>query len=140
MLKIIPAVLYFLVGLISLSMALKCFFARQYLPFHEQAAGTPWQKIDDRLQVVILSFLRLGGLGFLVVSILLLVCSIVNCFVAPDTFYKYLIPGIALLFCTGLFINNYLLYRKTKADAPWKESVYAMGVIVAGIIISAFAG
>lgn len=136
-LKIIPIVLYFIVGLISLVMTFKCFYSNKYLPFHEQAAATPWNEIDDQLKLVILFLLRLGGLGFLVIAILLLVFPAVTYFVG-NKFYQYSIPVIALIYCTGLFVNNYLLYKKTKADTPWKGSLYAIGILMAGIIISIF--
>jgi len=136
-LKIIPIVLYLSVGMVCLVMAFKCLFANKFLPFHEKAVGKRWDELENPLKLVILSFLRLAGLGFLIISILLIVCPIVNYFI-PNMFYKYAVPAMALLFCTGLFINNYCLYKNTKADTPWKGSLYAMFVIMAGIIISIF--
>lgn len=118
-------------------MAFKSLFSIKYLPFHEKAAGKLWNEIDHPLQLVILSILRLGGLGFLAISILLIVCPLVDFFI-PNIFYKYFIPIIALIYCTGLFFNNYNLYRNTRADAPWKGSLYAMFAVIAGIIISIF--
>jgi hypothetical protein len=137
LLKIIPIALYFIVGMICLVMAFKSFFSNKFLPFHEKAANKPWNEIENPLKLVILSFLRLAGLGFLIISILLIVCPIVNYFI-PNIFYKYSIPVIALIYCIGLFVNNYLLYKNTKADTPWKGSLYAMFIIIVGIIISIF--
>ena len=136
-LKILPIVLYFIVGLISLFMAFKSIFSNKYLPFHEQAAAKPWNEIDNRLKLVILSLLRLGGLGFLIIAILLLVFPVVTYFF-PNKFIQLSIPVIALIYCTGLFVNNYWLYKNTKANTPWKGSLYAIGILMAGIIISIF--
>ena len=135
-LKIIPILLYAIVGIISMVMAVKNLFSNKFLPFHEKAANKRWDEIDNSLKLVILTLLRLIGLGFLIISILLLVFPIVN-YYNPNRFYKYLIPGLALIYCTGLFVINYLLYKKTKADTPWQKSLYAMLLIVIGIIISA---
>lgn len=136
-LKILPLALYFLVGLISLVMAFKSIFSNKYLPFHEQAAGKSWNQIDNRLKLVIMFLLRLGGLGFLIIALLLLVFPVVTFFI-PNKFSQYFVPAVALIYCTGLFVNNYLLYRNTKADTPWKGSLYAVGILIAGIIISLF--
>jgi len=136
-LKIIPNVLYLIVGVISLIMASKSIFAESYLPFHKNAANKSWNEIEEPLKNVILSLLRLGGLGFLIVSILLIVCTGLNYFVQSNI-YKYTIPVIALIFCTGLFFNNYSLYKKTKSNTPWKGSLYAAILILSGIIISIF--
>lgn len=134
-LKIIPVILYIIVGIISLVMAYKNLFSDRLLPFHEKAANKKWEEIESSLQIVILTFMRLTGLGFLIVSILLLVFPIVNLFYR-NGFYEYFIPILALIFCFGLFLINYSLYRKTEANTPWKGSLYAVFVIIVGIIIS----
>jgi hypothetical protein len=135
--KILPIALYMIVGAISLLMAFKNLFSKRFLPFHEKAAGKAWNEIDDPMKLVILTFMRLAGLGFLVVSILLLIFPVVI-YYYPTIFYTYSIPLIAFIFCFGLFIINFSLYRKTKAATPWKGSLYAMLIIIAGIIISIF--
>ena len=132
---IMPILLYMIIGVISMVMAFKNLFSTRYLPFHEKAANKQWDEIDTSLKLVILSLLRLSGLGFLIISILLLVFPIINYFV-PNIFYKYSIPIIALIYCTGLFIINYLLFRRTKEDTPWKGSLYAAMILIVGIIIS----
>jgi len=132
---IIPILLYMIIGVISMVMAFKNLFSTRFLPFHEKAANKQWDEIDTSLKLVILSLLRLAGMGFLIVSVLLLVFPIINYF-NPNNFYKYSIPLIASIYCTGLFIFNYSLYRNTKAETPWKGSLYAMLAVIAGIIIS----
>jgi hypothetical protein len=136
-LLIIPVVLYIIVGAISLLMAFKNLFAKRLLPFHEKASGKRWDEIEDPMKFVILSMLRLVGLGFLIMAIILLVFPLLNYFI-PNEFYKYFIPGIAFIFCTGLFVINYSIYRKTKADTPWKGSLYAMFIIIVAFVISTF--
>ena len=136
-LKITPILLYMIVGVISAFMAIKNLFSARYLPFHEKAANKPWDEIENSLKLVILIFLRLIGMGFLIVSILLLVFPVVN-YYNPNIFYKYSIPVLALIYCTGLFIFNYILHIKTKTDTPWKGSLYAMLALIVGIIISIF--
>ena len=134
-LKIIPILLYMIVGVISMIMAVKNLFSTKFLLFHEKAANKQWDEIDTPLKLVILTLLRLSGMGFLVISILLLATPIINYFI-PNKFYKYSIPIIALIYCTGLFVINYILYKKTKSDTPWKGSLYAIVIIIIGIIIS----
>jgi hypothetical protein len=135
--KFLPILLYAIVGAISLIMAVKNLFSSRYLPFHENAAHKPWDDIDNPLKLVILMILRIAGLGFLIISVLLLIFPVINYFI-PNNFYKYSIPVVALIFCTGLFVFNFFLHRKTKTDTPWKGSLYAMIAIITGIIISIF--
>ena len=127
-LKIIPIVLFMFVGIISMVMAVKNLFSTKFLPFHEKAANKRWDDIDNPLKHVILSLIRLSGLGFLIIAILLLAFPIISYFI-PNNFYKYSIPIVALIYCTGLFVINYSLYKKTKVNTPWKGSLYAMFVL-----------
>jgi hypothetical protein len=135
LIKILPILLYMIIGIISMVMALRNIFSNKFFPFHEKAARKVWDDIDNPLKLVILSLIRLTGMGFLIISLLLLTFPIINYFI-PNNFYKYSIPVIAVIFCTGLFVINYQLYRKTKAETPWKGSLYAMVAIIAGIIIT----
>ncbi len=133
--QLLPVLLYVIIGIISLVMAFKNLFAHKFLPFHEKASGKQWNDIDELLKPVIISLLRLAGLGFLIVAVLMLIFPLVNYF-HPDEFLKYSIPVMALIFCSGLFFINYTLYRRTKVKTPCKGSLYAILIIILGIVIS----
>ena len=59
LIKILPILLYLIVGVISMVMAFKNIFSNKFLPFHEKAAGKAWDDIDNPLKLVILSLLGL---------------------------------------------------------------------------------
>ena len=130
-----PVALYFVVGLISLVMAQKSLLSKKLLPFHEAAAGKSWDAIDKPLQGVIIALLRVGGLGFLVVGLLLLIFPIVN-IQNHGRFTMFAVPVIALLYCCGLFWANYRLYKQTGASTPWKGALAAAAIVCAAIVIS----
>ena len=133
--KIIPVFLYMIVGCISLTMAYKNMFSNRLIPFQEHAAGKSLSEMDVGIQSVILALMKVSGLGFLVVSLLLLIFPLVNYF-ENSAFIKYAIPSISLLYCFGLFLFNYRLYDQTKVETPWKRSLYAAIIIGLGIILS----
>ena len=133
--EILTIVIYGFVGVISLIMATKSLFAKKYLAFHEKAAAIEWTQLDIRLQYVILALIKITGLGFLVIAILMLIFPTVNYFV-QDEFVRYSIPVLAFIFCSGLFIINYFLYKQSKSKTPWKGSLFAMIAIIAGVILS----
>jgi hypothetical protein len=134
-LNILSTGLYFITGVICLIMAFKSITAKKYLPFHEKAAGISWEIIDKSLQNVILTIIRISGLGFLVVFLLLTIFPVFN-YSRQETYIKYMVPLIALIFCFGLFLFNYLLYKKTNAKTPWTGSLIAMIIILFSLIIS----
>ena len=133
--KIVPTMLYIFIGIISLIMAFKCLFSTKFLPFHEAAYGKSWENVEKNLQYILIALLKISGLGFLTVTILLLTSPIANYF-EPTLYLKFGIPMIALIFCTGLFIVNLKLFRQTHVKTPWKNSLFIMFVIVLSILIS----
>ena len=128
-------VVYLGIGILSLVMAFKSLSAKKYLSFHEQASGLAWDSIDERLQLVIKALLRISGLGFLLVAVLLIALPL-GMFWRPVLFLKYIVPVTALLFCAGLCIVNFDLYQKTKAATPWKKSLAVVVLIVVAIFLS----
>jgi len=133
--NIISTLIYIFVGIICLLMAYKSIFSKKYLPFHEEAAGMSWDSIDKRLQNVIITILRISGLGFLIIFLFLSVFSIINYF-KHDPLIKFSIPAISLIYCFGLFLFNFQLFRRTKAKTPWIGSIIAMIMILSGFVIS----
>ncbi len=129
--------LYFIVGVIRLIMAVKNIFAKSFLPFHKKSSNIPWNIIEDPLKIVILSLMRLSGFGFLIIFVLLIIFTGIN-FYTQNNIYKYAIPVIALIYCVGLFLNNYVLYKKTKANAQWKGSIWTIAILIVGILLSIF--
>ena len=124
----------FLVGLICLLMAYKSMFSGKFLPFHEEAYGKSWETIDLKLQSVILTIMKISGLGFLVVGLLLTIFPIVNLF-KMGSFSEFEIPAVAIVYSLGLFFFNYSLYKKTNASTPWKGSILIAIVMLFSLVI-----
>jgi hypothetical protein len=131
----VSALIYIMVGIICLLMAYKSISSKKYLPFHEEAAGTPWDSIEKPLQNVILTILRISGLGFFILFLFLVVFSSVNYF-KPDPFIKYSVPIISSIYCFGLFLFNFILYKQTDAKTPWIGSLIALFLILMSFVIS----
>jgi hypothetical protein len=134
---IISLVIYFLVAAVSLVMAVKCLSARKFLPFHGEASGREWEDIDKPLQAVLITLLRISGLGFLVVFLLLAILPVLNLH-RKDLSLTLVSAIIPFIFCSGLFLFNYLLFRQTKARTPWKGALISMIMLLAALVISIF--
>ena len=137
MFSLVSLILFLIVGLICFFMAYTTMFSKKYLPFHEQASGKKWEELGSSLQATILTLLKLSGLGFLTVGLLITVFPIINS-IHPDLLTMVAMTALALIFCFGLFIFNFRLHRKTNADTPWKGSLFAMVIIVMGFVLSLF--
>jgi len=135
LLQIVTTCLYAFVSIISLVMALKALRARKLLPFQEAAAAQPWHELSAGLQAVILSLLRLSGLGFLIVALQLGVGAVAGNF-HRDHAVMFTLPLLSLLFCAGLCAVNLRLHRQTGARTPWKGALYAAVAIAIGLVVS----
>jgi hypothetical protein len=135
LLQIVATCLYAFVAVVALVMALKSLRAREFLPFHEAAAAQPWGELGVGLQAVILSLLRLSGLGFLIVALQLVVVAVAGNF-DQGLVMTLALPLLSLLFCAGLCAINLRLHRRTGAQTPWRGSLYAAIAIAAGLVVS----
>ncbi|MEI6822430.1 MAG: hypothetical protein WCL51_10865 [Bacteroidota bacterium] len=126
---------YTFVGVISLVMAYKSIFLNKLLPFHAKAAGNNLDSYDKPLQYVILALMKVSGLGFLIIGLLLIIFPILynN---SNDCFLRYAIPIISLIYCLGLFLINFYLSKQTKSKTPWQGSLIAMFIIILAIILA----
>ncbi len=134
--KIIPVCLYMIVGVVALTMAYKNMFSNRFIAFQEKAAGKSWDEIEKGIQSVLIALMRVSGLGFLVVALLLMVFPLAA-YPGNNAFVQYAVPIVSLLYCLGLALFNYQLHVQTKVNTPWMRSLYAAGIVGAGLILSA---
>jgi hypothetical protein len=116
-------------------MAYTTMFAKRYLPFHEQGSGMKWEEHGEGLQATLLSLLRLSGLSFLVVGLMLALLPLLNVF-EYNLVLAVSVPILALIFCIGLLYINFQLHKKTRADTPWKGTIAAIIFIVIAFVLS----
>ncbi len=132
---ILSLVIYIVLGLVCLVMAIKTLTADAWLPFHEEAAGKEWSSVDRPLQLVIMTLLRISGLGFVTTYLYLIIFPIFN-FLRPVPVFKFLVPVIPFVFCLGLFLANYSLYKQSGAKTPWKGALISMILVVIAFLLS----
>lgn len=133
--RIVSSILYAMVGIVSLVMAWKNLFGRDFVPFHEKVAGKKLRELDRNIQNVVLALMKTTGLGFLVVGMLLLGFPVMTHF-RSDKIIELGIPLICGLYCFGLFSTNYHLYMQSGTNTPWKGSLIAVALIAIGMTLS----
>jgi hypothetical protein len=134
-LQIVSTCLYVFVGIVSLVMAAETLRAGTFLSFHEAAAGQPWDSIGAGLQAVIVTLLRLSGMGFLVAGLGLLAAAVANN-VRGGLGITLSLSSLSLLFCLGLTVINRRLQGRTGAPTPWRGSLYAAIAVAIGLVLS----
>jgi hypothetical protein len=118
-----------LVALVALRMAAKGLLAREWLPFHRQAAGVEWDALPPGVQRVLLALTRSVGLAFLVVFLILAAVQVALWW-RPDGALAAAGLAIGATFCAGLGVLNRALHVATGAATPWKGSFGAAALLV----------
>jgi len=134
-LKIISYVINVGVGLICLRMAQYNILGKKIFPEHEKIIGKRWEEIEQNTKELLLAFMRLIGMGFLIVAILMILYPLAMIFY-PSDIVKFAFPIIGVLYALGLFYINYMLCKKTKGTTPWKESLYMSVLLCLSIVLS----
>lgn len=123
-----------LVGLVALRMAWKGLFAEQWLPFHRAAAGVEWESLPAGARRVLVFLVRMGGLGFLAPS-LLLVGVPVLLLRGTGRSGVLAILGVGVVYSAGLGLLTRRLHRDTGASAPWKASFGAAAALALALFL-----
>jgi hypothetical protein len=131
----VPLALSILVARVSLRMAWRSLSAREWLPIHEAAAGTSWTSLTPRIHALLLLQVRMGGLGFLALSLLLAALR-VHLTWQPDPFVGLSVFGIGATCCVGLGVPTWHLHRETGAVTPRRGSFVAAGKLGLADVVS----
>jgi hypothetical protein len=135
MLKLIGAVFFAAVCVLSVVMARKGLSARHLLSFHQAGTGRRWDELSDGEQAVGLALTRTVGLGFACAALALAGATAASALAA--TVVAESLAGVALAFCLGLIWINHALAVRTAVETPWRGSLVASALITAGMVLVA---
>jgi hypothetical protein len=132
--RLVAAAIASAVALVGFRMAWKGLSARRWLPFHERAAGAAWESLPPRQQAVVLFAVRMVGLGFLVLALVLAggVALVVRGGGRAGPVGAFAV-GAASALGTGVFAHR--LHHETGATTPWRGAFgAALALAVAAML------
>ena len=107
----------------------------QFMPYHQEALGKPWQQLDPRLQALLIGLLRTAGGGLLATGISIAVLLLIP-FRAGEAWARYAIPVIGLVAALPSLYATLLIRSRTQAHTPVAASAIGVGLLVIGFILS----
>jgi hypothetical protein len=107
----------------------------QFMPYHQEAVGIPWSQLDPRFQALLLGLLRVAGGGFLTAGICVAILLLIP-FRGDEAWSRYAIPVIGLASSVPALYATVLIRARTGARTPVAASGAAVGLIVAGFVLS----
>lgn len=129
--KIVTLLCYSIVGVASLITGFIYLFKKEYTKYHKQATGINWGSLDERVRLVILALLKLGGTGFIISGISML--GVIGIFY--NNFLGLFISTlIGLIFWISSFLITSWLKKLTGAQTPIKPSLLNITLILTGLV------
>ena len=130
-LKNISTALYLIINLIAFTMSMVFLSAGEFFPYHAEASGMGWSEIPTGLQLVLMSLIRLAGLGWLVFSLILGFLTVYYYHIRNEIMAYFIIPALIIVYFGGVFGITFYVSLQTHANTPWTSSI---GIIITDIL------
>jgi len=132
---LISFVCYGLYALVSILSGMVFLTRSTFMPFHQDALGKTWEKVDPNVQVLLLGLMRSAGGGLMTSGIGVAILLFIP-FRVEAIWAIYSIPVIGLLMALPVLYSNLFIRSRTHAQMPVKGVSIGVGLIVVGFIMS----
>ena len=126
---------YALAALLSIAFGTIYLVRSQFMPYHQEALGRPWQQLDQPLQTLLLGLMRTAGGGLLAGGISIAILLLIP-FRAGESWSLYAIPVIGLVTVLPALYATVLIRSRTQGNTPIAASARGVGLLVIGFILS----
>lgn len=128
--------IYLVVGTIDIVLGVIYFSSKQFLSYHAQAVGAPWQEMHANVQTLILALMKVAGGGWCALGFFTIVLALAA-FRTGSAVARWTLPTGTLVFYFASFVATWGVYQETGAPTPWGQSLLAMGMALLAFIIDA---
>jgi hypothetical protein len=129
------SVCYALAALVSIAFGAAYLVRSQFMPYHEEAIGLPWQQLDQRMQTLLLALMRTTGGGLLTGGISAAILLLIP-FRAGEPWAWYAIPAIGLVCGLPGLYATILVRSRTHAHTPVTASAAGIVLLIVGFVLS----
>lgn len=127
---------YLCVGVFNIALGLIYFFSKQFLSYHAQAVGTPWQDVDFGTQTLILALMKVAGGGWVALGFFTIILA-VAALKSGSTVARWALPAGTLIFYSASFAATWSVYQATGAPTPWQPSLAMIALAPLALFIDA---
>jgi hypothetical protein len=126
---------YIMISITAIASGLLYLLSSQIMPYHQQVIGRSWNDLDHRLQMMLLGFLRLGGLGMVSTGVSIGVLTLFP-FRRGQKWAIRAIPLIGLIFYAPIAYGARALHYSTQASTPWKGVAIMSAILIAAYLLT----
>ncbi len=128
--------IYIVIGTIDIILGVVYFSSTQFLSYHAQAVGFPWQEVDAGVQTLVLALMRVAGGGWCALGFFTIVLALAA-FRTGSAVARWALPTGTIIFYFASFAATWGVYRETGASTPWGQSLAVIGFALLALVIDA---
>jgi len=128
--------IYLIIGAVDLVLGVKYFFATQFMSYHAQAVGAPWQAVDNGIQTLILALMKVAGGGWFAVGFFTILLAFMA-FKTRSVIVRWTLPIGTVIFWLASLAATLGVFQATAAPTPWGQSLAMIGFALLALIIDA---
>ena len=128
--------IYLVIGAVNIVLGITYFSSKQFLSYHAQAVGAPWQDVDLGVQTLILALMKVAGGGWLALGFFTIILALAA-FKTRSAVARWTLPAGTLIFYLASFAATWGVYQATGAPTPWEPSLAMIGFALLALVIDA---
>ena len=104
--------IYLLIGAIDIVLGVRYFSATEFMSYHSQAVGAPWQELDSGIQTLILALMKMAGAGWFVLGFFTIILALAA-FKTASAVVRWTLPMATIIFYLASFAATWGVYQET---------------------------
>jgi len=128
--------IYLFIGAIDIILGVRYFSSKEFMSYHSQAVGAPWQEVDLGAQTLILALMKVAGAGWFVLGFFTIILALAA-FKTGSAVARWTLPMGTLIFYLASFAATWGVYQETGAPTPWGQSLAVIGFALLALVIDA---
>jgi len=128
--------IYLVIGTIDIILGVVYFSSKQFLSYHAQAVGVPWQEVNTGVQTLILALMKVAGGGWCALGFFTIILALAA-FRTGSAVARWTLPTGTLIFYLASFVATWGVYQETGAPTPWGQSLAMIGFALLALVIDA---
>lgn len=127
---------YLVAGAVDLILGITYFSSKQFMSYHAEAVGAPWQELDAGIQTLILALLKLAGGGWCALGVFTIAMAWAT-LKTRSVLVRSTLPAVTLIAWSASFAATWGVYQATGAATPWTPSLAMTALAILAFALDA---
>ena len=128
--------IYLVIGAIDIVLGVRYFSSKEFMSYHSQAVGAPWQDVELGVQTLILALMKVAGAGWFILGFFTIILALAV-FKTGSSVVRWTLPIGTVIFYLASFAATWGVYQETGAPTPWGQSLVMIGFALLALLIDA---